>query len=73
MKKERNIELQTAQSLKKEYDYFNKLATRSDAPKIEQDYYASMLNSTASRIDWRQLEAKKKKEPKDDETYEYDK
>jgi len=63
--KKRDPEITEALGLKKEYDMFIKNASRPGAPKIESDYYHSMAQRTASGINWKHLEKKKKKEERD--------
>lgn len=55
-------EEKTAISLKREYDFFMKLSSRTDAPKIEMQYYRGLAENTARKIDWRWINKAKKEQ-----------
>jgi len=60
MRKQKDPELMTAKSLKKEYDMFLKYSNREGIPKIEQEYYRNIVNRIGSQINWKMLDPKRK-------------
>jgi hypothetical protein len=64
-----DAETRAARSLKKEYEFLKKQATRPGVPQLEADYFSRMAQSTASKIDWRLLEIKKKAEVVEQDEY----